>query len=77
MTRYRLTPREVEVLALYLEPDVRGPWRRVNEAIAKQLGLSEVTVRDYISAILKKLDTPGRDRLKLRAWAIQEGIIPS
>lgn len=75
VVQYHLTPREIEVLGLYLEPDVRGTWRRVNEAIADRLALSEVTVRDYISNILKKLDLSGRDRLKIRAWAIQNGLI--
>lgn len=76
MTRYRLTPREIEVLALYLDPNVRGEQRRVNEAIAARLSLSEVTVRDYVSAVLKKLEMPGRDRLQLREWALKEGLIP-
>lgn len=73
---YHLTPRETEVFVWYVSPDIRIGSQRVNQAIADRLFLSELTVRAHISAILKKLDLPGRDRLHLRSWAIREGIIP-
>lgn len=73
---YHLTPRETEVFVCYVSPDIRMGNRRVNQAIADRLFLSELTVRAHISAILKKLDLPGRNRLWLRSWAIHEGIIP-
>lgn len=72
---YRLTPREIEVFIWYIDPQIRGEQRRVNAAIATRLSLSESTVRDYISVILKKLNAPGRDRLRLRGWALAEGIV--
>ena len=72
---YHLTPRETEVFVWYVSPDIRMGSQRVNQAIAERLFLSELTVRAHISAILRKLDLPGRDRLQLRSWAIREGII--
>ncbi len=74
---YSLTPREIEVFTWYVEPGVRTGGSRVNQAIAQRLHLSETTVRDYVSVILKKLEAPGRDRLHLRAWALAAGIVPS
>ena len=43
-----------------------------NKEIAKNLNLSEGTVRNYISTILDKLDL--RDRTQLAIWAVQAGI---
>ncbi|MCR4829818.1 MAG: response regulator transcription factor [Pseudobutyrivibrio sp.] len=44
-----------------------------NKEIAKNLNLSEGTVRNYISTILDKLDL--RDRTQLAIWAVQAGIV--
>lgn len=43
-----------------------------NKEIAKNLNLSEGTVRNYISTILDKLDL--RDRTQLAIWAVQAGV---
>lgn len=43
-----------------------------NKEIAETLSLSEGTVRNYLSAILNKLDL--RDRTQLAIWAVQTGI---
>lgn len=43
-----------------------------NKEIAKNLNLSEGTVRNYLSAILNKLDF--RDRTQLAIWAVQYGV---
>jgi ATP/maltotriose-dependent transcriptional regulator MalT len=74
-TNFRLTSREIEVFAWYVHPSVRDGQRRVNEAIASRLVLSEGTVREHISTILKKLDAHSRDRLQLHSLAINEGIV--
>jgi Response regulator containing a CheY-like receiver domain and an HTH DNA-binding domain len=44
-----------------------------NKEIAKKLSLSEGTVRNYLSAILNKLDF--RDRTQLAIWTVQTGVI--
>lgn len=44
-----------------------------NKEIAKNLNLSEGTVRNYISTILDKLDL--RDRTQLAIWAVQAGVV--
>jgi len=43
-----------------------------NREISEALNLSEGTVRNYLSAILNKLDL--RDRTQLAIWAVQTGI---
>jgi DNA-binding CsgD family transcriptional regulator len=60
------SPREVEVLKLMAE------GASTTEA-AHQLNLSEYTVRDYVSAIMHKMDA--RNRTEAVARAIREGII--
>ena len=44
-----------------------------NKEIAAALFLSEGTVRNYLSAILSKLDL--RDRTQLAIWAVQTGVV--
>ena len=43
-----------------------------NKEIAERLKMSEGTVRNYLSAILNKLDL--RDRTQLAIWAVQTGV---
>ena len=43
-----------------------------NKEISERLKLSEGTVRNYLSAILNKLDL--RDRTQLAIWAVQTGV---
>lgn len=43
-----------------------------NKEIAKNLSLSEGTVRNYLSTILDKLEL--RDRTQLAIWAVQTGV---
>lgn len=61
-----LSPREIEVLKLMAE----GASTSV---AAQELNLSEYTVRDYISAILQKMNAKNRTEAVVRA--IREGII--
>lgn len=59
------TPREREVLSLM----VKG---KKNKEIAKELGLKEKTVRNYVSNILQKLGV--RDRTQAVIMVLREGI---
>lgn len=61
-----LTPREIEVLQLMAE------GYSTTEA-ASFLNLSEYTVRDYVSAIMQKMDA--RNRTEAVARALREGLI--
>jgi len=61
----RLTEREVEVLRLL----ARG---LSNSEIARELHLSEGTVRNHVSAIFSKLDVP--DRTQAAILAIRHGL---
>jgi DNA-binding NarL/FixJ family response regulator len=60
-----LSPRELEVLSLL----GRG---LSNAAIAERLYLSEGTVRNYVSAILAKLDL--EDRTQAAVLAVRHGL---
>lgn len=44
-----------------------------NKEIAAKISLSEGTVRNYLSAVLNKLNL--RDRTQLAIWAVQKGIM--
>jgi NarL family two-component system response regulator LiaR len=62
-----LTPRENEVLALI----ARG---RSNKVIARELGVSEKTVKTHVSNLLGKLGVA--DRTQAALYAVQEGLVP-
>jgi DNA-binding NarL/FixJ family response regulator len=62
-----LTPREREVLALL----ARG---RANKVIARDLGVSERTVKTHVSNILGKLNLT--DRTQAAVYAVRHGIVP-
>lgn len=62
----RLTPREREVLALV----ARG---RSNREIARDLSLSEKTVKTHVSAILTKLGV--QDRTQAALQAVRSGLV--
>ena len=61
-----LSPREIEVLKLMAD------GASTSEA-AQELNLSEYTVRDYISAILQKMQA--RNRTEAVVKAIRDGLI--
>ena len=61
----KLTPREVDVLRLLAQG-------LTNAEIAERIYLSEGTVRNHVSAILAKLDVPGRTQAAV--IAIQHGL---
>jgi DNA-binding NarL/FixJ family response regulator len=61
-----LSEREREVLGLL----ARG---MTNAEIAKRLYLSEGTVRNYVSAVLAKLDVP--DRTQAAVLALRYGLV--
>ncbi|WP_167751306.1 response regulator transcription factor [Lentibacillus salicampi] len=61
-----LSPREIEVMKLMAE------GASTSEA-ASDLNLSEYTVRDYVSAIMQKMDA--RNRTEAVARAIRQGLI--
>jgi NarL family two-component system response regulator LiaR len=62
-----LTPREAEVLALI----ARG---RSNKVIARELGVSEKTVKTHVSNLLGKLGVT--DRTQAALYAVREGLVP-
>ena len=68
MTESPLTPREREVLALI----GRG---MPNKLIARELSLSEKTVKAHVSRILAKLGVT--DRTQAALYAVREGIVGS
>jgi DNA-binding NarL/FixJ family response regulator len=61
-----LTARERDVLAAI----TRG---RANREIARQLGLSEKTVKTHVSAILTKLGV--QDRTQAALYAVRTGLV--
>jgi DNA-binding NarL/FixJ family response regulator len=62
----RLTARERDVLAAIAQG-------RANREIARQLGLSEKTVKTHVSAILTKLGV--QDRTQAALYAVRTGIL--
>ena len=62
-----LTPREVEIVAL-VSQGLNG------ERIAKQLGISEATVRNHLTSILSKLDLSNKFELAVYAHRHSLGI---
>lgn len=63
-----LTDREVEILKLIAKGFP-------NQQIAKQLYISERTVRTHVSNILRKLNLPNRTQAAL--YAVREGLVAS
>lgn len=61
-----LTARERDILSAIVQGDS-------NREIAKQLGLSEKTVKNYVSDILSKLHV--RDRTEAAVYALQMGLV--
>jgi NarL family two-component system response regulator LiaR len=61
-----LTDREIEILKLIAEG-------LPNQQIAKQLYISERTVRTHVSNILRKLNLPNRTQAAL--YAVREGLV--
>ena len=64
----RLTAREVEVLRLI----ARG---MANKEIARELVLSEKTVKTHVSNLLQKLDLG--DRTQAALFAVRNGVVPA
>jgi NarL family two-component system response regulator LiaR len=62
-----LTPRETEVLTLV----ARG---QPNKVIARELGVSEKTVKTHVSNVLGKLGVT--DRTQAALYAVREGLVP-
>ena len=63
-----LTGREREVLALIAQG-------RANKAIARDLGVSEKTVKTHVTSILRKLGLA--DRTQAALYAVREGLVES
>ncbi len=61
--RWRLTPRQTEVMALLAEG-------LSNRAIAARLGCSESTVEIHVSAVLSKAEVESRAALVARIWSL-------
>ena len=61
-----LTPQQVRVLMMLSEG-------LLNKQIAYDLGLSEITVKTHVKAILRKLGVT--DRTQAAVWAIRAGLI--
>jgi two-component system, NarL family, response regulator LiaR len=62
-----LTPRESEVLALIA-------LGQPNKVIARELGVSEKTVKTHVSNVLGKLGVS--DRTQAALYAVREGLVP-
>ena len=61
-----ISPREHEVLVLVVEG-------LLNKEIADRLGLAEITVKQHVSSILRKLDV--QDRTQAAIAAVERGLI--
>jgi two-component system, NarL family, response regulator LiaR len=65
--RERLTPRERQVLELIAQG-------RPNKLIARELEISEKTVKAHVSRVLEKLGVS--DRTQAALYAVRQGIVP-
>jgi NarL family two-component system response regulator LiaR len=65
--RERLTPREHQVLELIAQG-------RPNKLIARELEISEKTVKAHVSRVLEKLGVS--DRTQAALYAVRQGIVP-
>jgi len=64
--RPELTAREMEVLLLVVDG-------MLNKEIADRLGLAEITVKQHVSSVLRKLDV--QDRTQAAVAAVERGIV--
>lgn len=78
----QMANRNAEIITVdekYVEEVTESEWKVIklvskglsNKEIAAELFLTEGSVRNYLSSILKKLDL--RDRTQLAIWAVQRG----
>lgn len=72
--RYRLSWRELEVLVLYYLTAHR-PDSRARATVARTLGLTEGTVREYVRRLRRKLRLRLRRSPEIWAWAQAEGLV--
>jgi len=73
-TRYHVSWRELEVLVLYYLT-VYGPGSRARTAVARTLGITEGTVREYVRRLRRKLRLRWRRSPEILAWARAEGLV--
>ena len=64
----RLTPRAIDVLALL----VHG---HSNKVIARLLGISPLTVAEYVSMLLRKFEVSSRSQIPSRVHALHELLL--
>ena len=63
-----LTPRVIEVLALLLQG-------YSNKVIARLLGISPLTVAEYVSMLLRKFEVSSRSQIPSRVHALHELLL--
>ena len=63
LSHLRMTPRQLDVLALLLVG-------RSNKAIAREIGLSPETVKEYVAIILRRLSVASRSEVPMRVQPV-------